>query len=116
MKYFKASQLGAVAIPWEIFAIGFAMIGLMLLGFLVLRWLRRRAHEPFDDLPPGGMTIEQVEQMHERGLISDEEFSAMRRIILGLKGPEEKGSFSPGNDDIIKDQSTLRGDDLTRDD
>ena len=40
------------------------------------------------------LTIEQLEEMHVKGMISDEEFAAMRRGILGVGTPKEKSAKS----------------------
>ena len=44
------------------------------------------------------LTIEQIEEMHVKGMISDEEFAAMRRGILGVETPKEKSAES---EDVI---------------
>ena len=44
------------------------------------------------------LTIEQLEEMHVNGMISDEEFAAMRRGILDVGIPEKKSDKS--KDDI----------------
>ncbi len=42
----------------------------------------------------GKLTIEQIESMHQTGQISDEEFTAMRRVAMGLDSTAEKNSES----------------------
>ena len=44
------------------------------------------------------LTIEQIEEMHTKGMISDEEFAVMRRVVLGIGTPAEKSAKS--EDDI----------------
>ena len=71
----------------------------MVLGFVVVVMLRRKMLADDGASESGlAMTIEQVEQMHDKGMISDEEFATMRRGILGIGAPEEK---SPESEDEI---------------
>ncbi|MCK5113242.1 MAG: SHOCT domain-containing protein [Phycisphaerae bacterium] len=71
----------------------------MVLGFVVVVLLRKKMLADDRASESGfAMTIEQVEQMHDKGMISDEEFAAMRRGILGIGAPEKK---SPESEDEI---------------
>lgn len=56
------------------------LIGLVALFFLGMTLWKRRfyAEDPTD------FTIDSVEEMHQAGLITDEEFSRIRRKALGL--------------------------------
>lgn len=88
----------------------------MVAGFFLIRWLKKRFDprlRPSEDhFGGGGWTMEQAEDMHESGRISDEEFSVLRRAILGLGGKEdEKNSESPADDDRISGSSQTKNPD-----
>jgi hypothetical protein len=51
----------------------------------------------------GRMDMDQIEQLRRSGRISDEEFAAMRRVVMGMGPGEEKGSESSRLAGIIDD-------------
>ncbi|MHC4717990.1 MAG: hypothetical protein ACYS5V_13530 [Planctomycetota bacterium] len=59
-----------------------AMAAVLLLGLVVVL-IRRAALSP-DSRPPAQMAVEQVEQLHRDGALSDEEYRRARRLALGL--------------------------------
>lgn len=64
---------------------------------VVLVWARKYAQRSARGGAdaPGPLSIERLEKMHRDGLISHEEFSALRRTALGL-GPAAAGKAPPG--------------------
>jgi hypothetical protein len=100
----------------ELFLGGGIVLAGMVVGFFLFRWLKKRFDPRLgpseQDGGGGGWTMEQAEDMHESGQISDEEFSVLRRAILGLVGKEEeKHSETPPSDDTIKDSRNEKGSD-----
>lgn len=86
----------------QILLICVALIGLLVLGFFLARWLKTRYDTSRDaSAEPAGMSLQQMEKLHERGLISDEEFQRMRRVALGLDAGREKPSTPDGPDGIM---------------
>jgi hypothetical protein len=78
-------------------------IGLMMLGYFVLRWCKAR-YDPRGGTTtePAGMSLEEMENLHEKGLISDEEFQRLRRVALGIDPARpEKSSIPDQPDDIM---------------
>ncbi|MCJ7544819.1 MAG: SHOCT domain-containing protein [Phycisphaerae bacterium] len=85
--------------------------GLVLMAVLVLvgsalelgrrRWLASSQRR--SEARGGGFSIERVEALHRRGLISDEEFQRLRRQALGLptvgRAPPSGSSSPPAGDD-----------------
>ena len=67
----------------------FALV--MILVFIVVMVLRKKILLNSNSAESGyALTIEQLEQMHDKGMISDEEFTVMRRGIMGVGTPEKK--------------------------
>jgi hypothetical protein len=99
-------QFVAVSAHLEVLVWAAGLLIVILAAFLVVRKLRRH-YDPRLPQPtelPGGLTIEQLDVLYKGGRISDEEFAAMRRTVLGLEstGESEKDSETPETDDIIK--------------
>lgn len=90
----ELTALAAVRVWDEVGRVMFwsgVLIAALMALFVLLTWLRRRmrpgAHKPQSER----MTVEQIEAIRRSGRISDEEFSRLRRIALGLDaGPEAK--------------------------
>ena len=98
---------------WSGLAAGLILV--LSLAMYIARRYRTRAlthKEP----PGGGLTVDKAEQMYRSGLISREEFSALRRSLLGLPpvagrpggtagaGGGDSGLRPPGRvDDVNKD-------------
>lgn len=67
-----------------------ALVLLGLVAYVLRRWVGRDA-----DGPAGpGFSIEQIEQLHSQGRISDEEFRILRRRALPLDTPGGKNPAS----------------------
>ena len=84
-------QIVAVSAHLEVLLWATGLLIVILAAFLVVRKLRRH-YDPRLPQPtelPGGLTIEQLDVLHENGRISDEEFAAMRRTVLGLESTGE---------------------------
>lgn len=64
-------------------------LGVVIFGILaaaaILYWIKRAALGR-DPRPQEGLSAEEVRQLHQRGLLSDEEFRRARRAALGLPG------------------------------
>ena len=80
----------------EILVAGAIFLVVLILGGFLVCWLHRkwdpRRRQGADQ--DGKLTIEQIESMHKTGQISDEEFTAMRRVVMGLDSTAEKNSES----------------------
>ncbi len=80
----------------EILVAGAILLAVLILGGVLVYWFHRK----WDPRRQGGadqdgkLTIEQIESMHQTGQISDEEFTAMRRVAMGLDSTAEKNSES----------------------
>lgn len=87
---------------------GLVLIVLLLGAWPVLLWLRRRALIREYGDRPGGFSMEDLEELRRTGRISDEEFSRIRRSLLGLPpaSPETDGDSSapPSGDDDTQDR------------
>jgi hypothetical protein len=79
----------------------------LLAAVWVARWVQRRwdpRHRREKESGPP-LDIEGIEEMHRSGQISDEEFQALRRTLLGLgSAPEKESSCSCGGG-IIDDSN-----------
>ena len=89
-------ESGFSFIEFCIWAGAFALM--LMLTFIVVMRLRRFVQNGGAGDSESALTIEQIEEMHTKGMISDEEFAAMRRGILGIRTPNEKSAKS--EDDI----------------
>jgi FtsZ-interacting cell division protein ZipA len=71
-----------------VFACG-AVLAAAIIMVVLAMWAKRRALASFKSDPRSqdGLDVEKLRDMHRSGLISDEEFSALRRAALGLKPP-----------------------------
>jgi hypothetical protein len=69
-------------VVWLLVACG-ALVALSLAAFLLISWLRRRA---LRDEPAAGpaFTMESLEELRRSGQLSDDEYRALRRQVLGL--------------------------------
>jgi len=81
----------------------------LIAGFSVIRKLRQnltenRKNSGFEGF---GLTLEQIDQMHQAGKISNEERTAMRKIVTGGKSVKENVAVSGPKVDIIKETETL---------
>lgn len=74
----------------------------LLLGLLIIPWIRRRYR--WDDEPGPALDIESLERSLREGLITDEEFRRLRRIALGL-------DIKPANPDNSASSAPVGGDD-----
>ena len=73
----------------------FALV--LVLVFIVVMVLRKKILQNSGSTE-SALTIEQLEEMHTKGMISDKEFTAMRRGVLGVEAPDENSAKS--KDDI----------------
>ena len=86
------SESGFNFVEFCIWAGAFALV--LVLVFIVVIKLRKLVQKDGTTESESALTIEQLEEMHVKGMISDEEFAAMRRGILGIETPEEKSAKS----------------------
>jgi len=70
-----------------------ALVLILVLVFIVVMVLRKKILQNSGSTK-SALTIEQLEEMHTKGMISDEEFTAMRRGIFGIGMTEEKSAKS----------------------
>ena len=80
----------------EVLIAGVIFLAVLVLAVFLVRWVQRkfdprRGQETEQD---GKFTIEQIESIHQAGQISDEEFAAMRRVVMKLDSTAEKNSDS----------------------
>ena len=71
-----------------------AVVAAAILMLVLAMWAKKRALASFKSDPRSqdGLDVEKLREMHKSGLISDEEFSSLRRAALGLKArPAAKG-------------------------
>ena len=82
---------------------------------VVAMWVRKRTLGASQAGPsPDQLSVEKLEEMHRSGLISREEFSALRRAALGLKpvsAPKDKPGLTEGppRDDESKTEGPADG-------
>ncbi len=105
----------AVARKGMIEPVLFGIIGIMLIVVVaapVIMYVRRRCMRGRAGEAAGRLKMEDAEQLHRTGQVSDEEFQRLRLSILGLdaKIPEKDDSPSsppPANDDerYVEDDS-----------
>lgn len=84
---------------------GGIIILFFIVGFFVVRKLRQnltenRKKSDFDEF---GLTLEQIDQMHQAGEISNEERTAMRKVVTGQKTNKEIVAVSGSKVDIIEE-------------
>ena len=100
-----ASQGDAVGIVIWLSLLILAGLG----GIQVLLWLRRRLRVEKDRPASVGFSPEELRELRQRGQLTDEEFSRLRRAALGLGGGKDEQMGSPltnsaSNDDGNKAQ------------
>ena len=93
------SVLSAVLLTVVIMGLRFALAALR-------RWHYRR-QAPGDEW--AGFSIEQVEDLHRAGQISDAEFAALRRTALGLDEPPSSPDNSVTSGGEPADEDTMQG-------
>ena len=96
-----------------LFIAGGVIIIFLIAGLFVVRKLRQnlmenRKNTGFDGF---GLTLEQIDQMHQAGEISDEERAAMRKIVTGQKTGKENVELSDPKVDIIKETESTEDED-----
>lgn len=96
------SDISGIAIACSIF------MSVLIAAFVVLYQIRKRTdprRQGLDDY--GGLTMEALESMYDAGMISQEEFSELRRALLGIPG--EKKAVTSDSDSDILDNSDENG-------
>ena len=63
---------------------GLLVLAMVLVGGVLLPWLRRRWRPSRDGRSAAGFSIDRLEAMRRDGEISDEEFRVLRRSAMGL--------------------------------
>ena len=66
---------------WEISGFIAVVLGC---GCLVI-WLRRKYHPKSYQAASGNLTLAQIENIHKSNLMSDEEFTALRKHVISLQ-------------------------------
>jgi hypothetical protein len=91
------------------------VIVLVILGLIVIPWVRRRyVASDSDGLAGTALDIESLERSRREGLITDEEFRQLRRVALGLDmtpaKPDNSASSAPvGRDDEEREAPPAEG-------
>jgi hypothetical protein len=95
---------------WEFVLGGVILTVLLIVGLVVVPWIRRRYHPSNVDGLDGGSVfdIEGLERMRRAGLITEEEFRSLRRAALGLdrkaaKADNSTSSAPGGRDDKVSE-------------
>lgn len=84
---------------------GVLIVVLLVAGFVVLFIRKRWDPRQSGGDAGGGMTMEQIEAMHQAGHISDEEFAVMRRRLLKIPPAKEESKSNFSRSDSIMDDS-----------
>lgn len=95
-----ATFLGELSSPTRIVVWGTVLTLFLLAAWPVMVWLQRRFRSPKGTDVREPFTVEKVEQMYRHGLISDEEFSRLRRIALGLPEKNDKTGLNETPRDV----------------
>lgn len=75
----------------SIFIWAIALVMLVLVGFGMVVWARRRMHETETAAPSAGFTLSDLRAMHQSGKISDAEYErAKAKIIATARAPAAK--------------------------
>lgn len=72
-----------------------ALVLVAVLGGVALFWIRRLLLSEEPPASATGLTLQDVREMHQRGVMSDEEFAAAKRVILGAAGEGSGPSRNP---------------------
>jgi hypothetical protein len=96
-------QFGMLASPQTdvLWAGGILIVVLILAGFVVLHIRKRWDPRQSNGNVGGELTLEQIEAMHQAGHISDEEFSAMRRLVMKIPDTKEESKSQTSQSDSI---------------
>jgi len=91
--------------PWPYIIGGSVFIlALVVIGSIVVPWVRRRYLSPESDSKPGSaFDIASLERSKREGLITDEEFRRLRRIALGLDIKPAKAENSASSAPVARD-------------
>lgn len=99
----------SVSVRYAIIYAGVLMAAAVVLGVFVL-WARRRmlsARQVSQGQSGKGFTIENLEALRRDGQISDEEFSRLRRVALGLGEAGDKSNTCPSSPPLKGDDGTV---------
>jgi hypothetical protein len=102
--------LMATIAGWDFVLGGVALVVLLIVGLVVVPWIRRRYH-PSNIGGLDGESVFDIEglvRMRRAGLITDEEFRSLRRAALGLdikaaKVDNSASSAPGGRDDEVSE-------------
>jgi hypothetical protein len=69
----------------QIYTISAALIVLLIAGFVLLTWLRKRMRADAGDSTPGGagFTLDELRRLHKEGKLTDNEYEKARSAIVG---------------------------------
>jgi len=105
--------LAAAITGWDYVLGGVILAVLLIVGLVVVPWVRRRYHPSNVGGPDEGspFDIGHLEQMRRDGLITDEEFRTLRRAALGLdikaaKADNSASSAPGGRDDEVSESNS----------
>ncbi len=94
---FLAASVDLGYVVWFL-VIGSLMILLLLVAYVLMSRLRRRALEDTSESAPP-FTMEGLENMRSSGQISDEEYRRLRRQVLGIDAGDGSSSSGPADGD-----------------
>jgi len=83
------------------------LVGAVLIGVVLLKALRRMAVGK-DGGSSRDLSVEQLRQMRDRGLLSPEEFDRARRVVLGL--PPRRSDGQDGDADRGRQGADMQAD------
>jgi hypothetical protein len=98
----------------SIFLWSLALIGLLLVGFFVVMWIKKRVQEPEQPVSVG-FSLSDLRQMHQSGQLSDEEYERARtKLVATLQkadkapGPKRDGGSTPPSSDEWVEKARAR--------
>jgi uncharacterized membrane protein len=100
-------QFGFLASPQtDILWLGGVLIAVLITAGGIVLHIRKHWDPRHSGHHTGGnLTLEQIEEMHRAGRISDEEFSVMRRRLLKIPPAKEESKSNLSRSDSIMDDS-----------
>lgn len=101
-------------------AICITLIVIWVVAFIIVLKLKKVFHIGAKSSPPAeAMSMDDLERIHDAGMISADEFSKMRRALLGLPPKEQEISkkVPPSDDgfDIMENSDKTDNTDCTKD-
>jgi len=79
-----------VAADESLFLVSLLLIGLVMAGFWLVTWVKKKVKEP-DETPAAAFSLADLRQLHRSGKLSDEEYERARsKMVEALKKVPEQ--------------------------